>query len=97
MNAAVTQLRGTLAKLDATIDANGPQLGATLAQAKTTLESFELAATNTRKFIAAQSGLGEETTRAMKQLSDAAEAVQRLADFLERNPQALLSGKKRPQ
>jgi hypothetical protein len=29
-------------------------------------------------------------------LNDAADAVARLADFLERNPNALLTGKKRP-
>jgi len=97
LNAAVTQLRGTLTKLDAAIGTNGAQLEVTLAQAKEALGSFNTAAKTTRAFIAAQSGLGDETTRAMQQLADAAEAVQRLADFLERNPQALISGKKRPE
>jgi len=32
----------------------------------------------------------------LAQLGEAADAVQRLADFLERNPNALISGKKRP-
>jgi hypothetical protein len=30
-------------------------------------------------------------------VADAAESVQRLADFLERNPNALLSGRKEPK
>jgi paraquat-inducible protein B len=34
--------------------------------------------------------------RTMEQLSEAADSVKRLADFLERNPNALLTGKKRP-
>jgi paraquat-inducible protein B len=39
--------------------------------------------------------LGDEATRTLQQLGSAAEAVQRLADFIERNPQALITGKKR--
>lgn len=97
VNAAVIDLRGVLAKLDTQVGANGEQLTATLKQAKETLESFNAAAAGARQFIAAQSGLGEETTRALSQLAEAAGAVQRLADFLERNPQALISGKPLPK
>jgi paraquat-inducible protein B len=93
LNGAITELRSVLVKLDAQVGTNGVELTATLQQAKTTLESFNAAATGARKFIAAQSGLGEEATRALGQLAEAAAAVQRLADFLERNPQALISGK----
>lgn len=97
LNGAITELRGTFAKLDTQIGNNGDQLTVTLKQAKETLESFNAAATGARKFITAQSGLGEETTRALSQLAEAAAAVQRLADFLERNPQALISGKPLPK
>jgi paraquat-inducible protein B len=97
LNAAVTELRGTFAKLDTQVGTNGEQLTATLKQARETLESFNAAAAGARKFIAAQSGLGEEATRALSQLAEAASAVQRLADFLERNPQALISGKPLPK
>lgn len=93
LNGAITELRSVLVKLDAQVGTNGVELTATLQQAKATLESFNAAATGARKFIAAQSGLGEEATRALGQLAEAAAAVQRLADFLERNPQALISGK----
>ena len=50
-----------------------------------------------RKFIAAQSGLGEELGDTLQHLNDASDSVKQLADFLERNPNALLTGKKRPQ
>lgn len=96
LNGAITDVRATLAKLDTQIGTNGEQLTETIAQAKETLESFNAAALGARKFIAAQSGLGEEATRALGQLAEAATAVQRLADFLERNPQALISGKPQP-
>ncbi|MEO7412849.1 MAG: hypothetical protein ABIZ81_05785, partial [Opitutaceae bacterium] len=97
LNGAVTELRGAFAKLDTQISTNGDQLALTLKQARETLDSFNAAATGARKFIAAQSGLGDEAARALSQLSEAASAVQRLADFLERNPQALLSGKPLPK
>ena len=93
LNATIVDLRAAITKIDAQINTNGDQLTETLKQAKETLESFNAAAVSARKFIAAQSGLGDEANRALGQIADAAEAVQRLADFLERNPQALLSGK----
>jgi paraquat-inducible protein B len=93
LNATIVDMRAALAKVDVQIATNGDQLTLTLKQAQDTLESFNAAAMGARKFIAAQSGLGEQATRALGQISDAADAVQRLADFLERNPQALISGK----
>jgi paraquat-inducible protein B len=96
LNAAITDLRTVLAKLDTQILPAGQELQNTLAQAKATLESFNAAANDARRFIAAQGGLGDEVTRTLNQLGEAADAVQRLADFLERNPNALLTGKKRP-
>ncbi len=97
LNATLTELRAVLAKLDTQITTNGTELKATLAQTKETLASFNAAADSTRRFVAAQSGLGADTSHALSQLADAAEAVQRLADFLERNPQALISGKHPPR
>jgi paraquat-inducible protein B len=93
LNATVVDLRAAIEKIDVQISTNGDQLTVTLKQAKETLESFNAAATGARKFIAAQSGLGDEATRALSQLAEAAASVQRLADFIERNPQALISGK----
>jgi paraquat-inducible protein B len=95
LNAAVTDLRTVLAKIDTQVLPAGKELQDTLAQAKTTLESFNAAANDARRFIAAQGGLNEEITRTLTQLGEAADSVQRLADFLERNPNALITGKKR--
>jgi paraquat-inducible protein B len=96
LNDTITELRAALAKIDVQISTDGEQLTVTLKKAEETLDSFNAAALSARKFIAAQSGLGEEATRALSQLADAADAVQRLADFLERNPQALIHGKPPP-
>lgn len=95
LNAAITDLRAVLANVDKQVGPAGQELTTTLAQAKTSLESFSAAAAAAHRFIASQSNLGDETARTLEQLRGAAEAVQRLADFIERNPQALLSGKKR--
>jgi paraquat-inducible protein B len=93
LNDTITELRAAIAKIDVQISTDGEQLTVTLKKAQETLESFNAAALGARKFIAAQSGLGDEAARALSQLADAADAVQRLADFLERNPQALIHGK----
>ena len=97
LDATLTELRLVLAQLNSQIANNGTELQATLVQTKETLASFNAAADSARRFIAAQSGLGADTSRALAQLADAAEAVQRLAEYLERNPQALISGKQPPK
>lgn len=95
LNASIADLRRVLADIDAQVSPTSKELAATLAQAQQALASFNATAGAAHRFIAAQSGLGDEATRTLEQLRSAAEAVQRLADFLERNPQALISGKKR--
>ena len=52
------------------------------------------AATGAQRFIAAQNGIGEEANQTMEQLRQAAAAVQRLADFLERHPNSIITGRK---
>lgn len=95
LDLAIGDLRRVLASVDAQIAPTGKELAATLAQAKVALETFNQTAAAAHRFIGAQSGLGDDAARALEQITSAAEAVQRLADFLERNPQALITGKKR--
>ncbi|MBI5767370.1 MAG: MCE family protein [Verrucomicrobia bacterium] len=97
LNAAVTDLRGVLARLDAQVTPAGRELTETLVQARQAVGAFNDAAVVAKKFIATHSGLGDEFVGTLQQLNEAADAVKRLADFLERNPNALLTGKKRPQ
>lgn len=95
LNGAIAELRSVMRKIDAEVGPTSQELAATLTQARVALESFNTTATTATRFIASQGGLGEEAVRTMEQLRATAEAVQRLADFLERNPQALITGKKR--
>lgn len=97
LNAAAIELKNLVGKLDGQVEPTATRLNETLDQTKETLVAFNAASQTLRKFINAQHNLGSESGEAFAKLSAAAEAVQRLADFLERNPQALLSGRKQPE
>jgi paraquat-inducible protein B len=97
LNKTLEVLRSSIVRLDTQVDANGKDLQATLVQAKAALESFNAAAVSAKGFISAQQGFSTDTSRALERVADAAESVQRLADFLERNPNALVSGRKGPK
>jgi paraquat-inducible protein B len=97
LNGAVTDLRNTIAKLDAQIEPSSKDLATTMAEARRTVQAFNETAAAAKDFIAAQSGIGDELIVTLDHLNDAADSVKRLADFLERNPNALITGRKRPQ
>ncbi len=96
LNGALTDLRAVMTKLDARIDPTGENLDATLTEVRASLQAFDQLAGTLRSFVNAQQGLGDGANQAFNRLAEAAEAVQRLADFLERNPGALLTGRKPP-
>ncbi len=97
LNVAIDSLRSTLGRIDQAVQPTVDELAAALSQAKVTLSTFNETARTAQQFISAQSGLGAEAGRALTQLGEAAAAVQRLADYLERNPNALISGRKVPR
>jgi paraquat-inducible protein B len=97
LNHTLADVRVAINNVGREVGANSAHVTETLQQAQQTLQQFNAAAATLQRFIAAQSGLGESATTALNQLSSAADSVQRLADFLERNPNALLSGRKPPQ
>lgn len=97
LNEAIDQASKMLAGVDAQIQPAGVKINEVLADAQAMLKSYNEAADSARRFITAQGGLGEETVRTMNQLAEAAASIQRLAEYLERNPNALLTGKKQPK
>jgi paraquat-inducible protein B len=97
LNKTLDVLHTSLTHLDTQVDTNGKELRETLVQAKAALESFNTAAQSAKGFINAQQSFGTDTSRALQRVADAAESVQQLADFLERNPNALVSGRKEPK
>jgi paraquat-inducible protein B len=94
LNAAGNDLRSLIAQLNGQVQPTGEKLAQTLDAARKALATFDAAASGAQRFIAAQNGIGEDTNRTMEQLREAAASVQRLADFLERNPNALITGRK---
>ncbi len=94
LNAAAGELRALVARLDAQVQPTSEKLRGTLDDAHQALAAFEAASNGLQRFVAAQGGLGDEATRTLEQLRAAAASVQRLADFLERNPNALITGRK---
>ena len=51
----------------------------------------------TRRFVQRQGDVGDELTTALRQVADAAGALENLASALERNPSSLLVGKKKAE
>lgn len=97
LNGAVADLRATVKKLDAHIEPTSKQLADTLTEAKKTVQAFNATATAAQAFLTEHGGLGREFVDTLQHLNEAADAVKRLADFLERNPNALITGRKRPE
>ncbi len=95
MNAASVKLNGILAKFDR----EGPspaQMADTLKDARQAIASFTGTVDTLQHFISAQQNLGDDASQAFVRLGEAASAVRALADYLERNPNALLTGRKLP-
>lgn len=97
LNAAINELRVTLARIDGNVGPVSDELKKTLTEAQTALKSLEGAANTTQRFVASQGNVGDELTAALRQLSDAAAALERLSDTVSRNPSSLIVGKKKPE
>jgi len=94
LNQAISEIRTLVAKVDAQVGPVSDEFRQTLTEAQQAIESIDGAAVTTRRFVQSQGYLGEDVARALQQVSDAAEAIQRLAELIERNPNALLVGRK---
>lgn len=94
LGAASKSLNDILGKLDR--DGTAAQLGDTLAQARQAIATFTSTASTLQNFVRSQRDLGYNASQAFARLAEAAASVRALADYLDRNPQALLSGRKQP-
>lgn len=94
---ALDNLTSTLQEIEGSVKPTAAELALTLQRLRGSLDSLETATDSASRFIASQSGLGTEAADALRQLGEAAHAVGRLADYLERNPNALLSGRVPPR
>jgi paraquat-inducible protein B len=110
LHAAIDGLPGTMKSLDEAIasmrhlsdELHGQvaplsrRLDSTLANADQTLITVRGAAGTANTILSPGSPLDHDLRDALRQVSDAARALAQLADFLERNPSALLYGKQPP-
>jgi phospholipid/cholesterol/gamma-HCH transport system substrate-binding protein len=78
---------GPAAELAASIAETVKKAGASLDQARVTLSSYD-------RVAAQNSNLGYDLSRTLAELDEAARAVRSLADYLERNPEAVLKGRR---
>ena len=90
---ATARFDRVLADFEKSAGPGGEQLTLALEQARGALAELTATAAMVKRFVAAQQNFGDDSSRAFTRLAEAAAAIERLADFLERNPSALLSGR----
>jgi paraquat-inducible protein B len=97
LNQTLGALREAIAKIDGQVGPVSEDLKATLVSAQSALKTLETTAVTTRRFVQDQGQVGEELTLALRQVAEAAGALENLASALERNPSSLIVGKKKAE
>lgn len=95
LNTAMDEMRSAVAKIEAQTGPVSDELKQTLSEAQKAMKSLNDTASSTRRLVEAQNGLGPEVVDSLRQVAEAAAAIERLADYLERNPNALVVGRKK--
>jgi len=86
-----------LARIDGRVDPLADNLTNTLFEAQKTLAEVRRGAQNFSDLLGPDNSFGSDLTQALEQLGNAGRAVADLAEFLQRNPNALLAGRKKPK
>jgi paraquat-inducible protein B len=94
---ALSQAEVLLTRVDGRVDPLADSVTNTLFDAQKTLTDLRVAVRNASELIAPDSAFRPELIRALEQLGDAGRTVADLAEFLKRNPNALLAGRKQPK
>jgi paraquat-inducible protein B len=84
-------------QLDCRVNPMADSVTNTLAEAQKTLQELRTGIQHLNGMIEPDAPARAELLRALAQFSNASRAVSDLADFLERNPNALLTGRKEPK
>ena len=91
---AFDQLDVTIKKLDNDLDPITAKLNPTLEEAKKTMAQLDSATRQLDRMLNANSGFRYQLNSTLAQIGSAADALQRLSEFLERNPNSLIFGRK---
>jgi len=94
LNEASLRVSETLAVVERQVGTTGGEVRDTLQNVQRTLDTFNATAADVQRFVQAQSGLGDDVASALRQLTDALASVQQLAEYLQRNPNALIYGRR---
>ena len=94
---ALDRAQALLARIDARVDPLAGSVTNALADAQKTLADLRRGLQNLSGVIGPDTSLRSDLTQALEQLGNASRAVADLAEFLQRNPDALITGRKRPQ
>jgi paraquat-inducible protein B len=97
LDETIASARQLLARVDGQVTPLGKQLDATLVQTKQTMAAVEKTAGNATTLIEPGSPLDYQLRKTLEALGSAARSIQQFADYLERNPSALIYGKPAPE
>jgi paraquat-inducible protein B len=86
-----------LKRIDRRVDPLVDSVTNTLYDAQKTLAGLRVAIRNVADLLGPDSAVRPDLIQALEELSNASRAVADLAEFLKRNPNALLTGRKRPK
>lgn len=93
LNSTLDELQSLIGSLEGDAGALVTDVRKTLGDARGTLDNFSTLAANVDSLVAPDSPLRYELTSALSELAGAMRSLRVLADYLERNPDALLTGK----
>jgi phospholipid/cholesterol/gamma-HCH transport system substrate-binding protein len=88
------QLDATLKKLDKELDPISNNLNPTLEEAKKTMTQLQSATAHLDKMLSSNSSFRYQLDSALSQIGTAADSLRRLSEFLERNPNSIIFGRK---
>src|SRR5260221_13300351 len=88
------QLDATLKKLDKELDPISNNLNPTLEEAKKTMAQLQSATAHLDKMLSTNSSFRYQLDNALSQIGTAADSLRRLSEFLERNPNSIIFGRK---
>jgi paraquat-inducible protein B len=95
LNATIVAARSAMERLDGQVGPLSDELKQTLEEAQTALKTLDATAVTTRRFIQQQNQVGDDLTATLRQIAEAASALDNLAAAIERNPSSLVVGKKK--
>ena len=93
---AMASLKATSAKLDNKVDPLLDDFRTVVAEAGKALDKIETASEKFASLVDPEGGLGLRMNMAVSEIGQAAKALRELSEYLKRNPNALITGKKRP-